>query len=98
MPERLCSHTSECLLFPCLFSFLFNGRPLYILKTKIKGPVERGKPKMGGVGGDVTVVLRSGRGLDTLRVTGSLQLLTSIFSAKSKARAGARGLGRLLRE
>lgn len=51
-----------------------------------------------GVGGDVTVVLRSGRGLDTLRVTGSLRLLTSIFSAKSKARAGARGPGRLMRE
>lgn len=51
-----------------------------------------------GVGGEMTMVLRPRRGLDTLRITVSLQLLTSIFAAKSKASPGTRGTGRLLRE
>lgn len=90
------------MLLPRLVSFLFflMEDPLYILITKEKGPVERGKPKVEelGVGGEMTVVLSSGRGLDTQRVTGGLQLRTSTFSAKSKASAGARETGRLLRE
>lgn len=105
--QRVCDQTGVGGLLPCLspflsFSFLlfFTEDPFIYLLTKAKGPVERGKPKMEevGAGGEMTMVLRPGRGLDTLRRTGSLQLLTSIFAAKSKASPGTGGTGGLLRE